>query len=253
MTEESLRSYFRCSEYFNFGGLIEPNDLNKLYASAFEYVLTRRLAGIADQDIDLASTVNRLARPFYKVEGMITTDVDQTAKLALLGVHETMQLFKPDLYPTISGPSTFRIRVSQTPIDLHLGGIVRTRRAQTPHLICFTPYPNQNDCLNDPVVHLKLHALKNLIPRHMHRTSNAVIHMLSIGANATIKHRVLSEHEISDHHVRMVHQVVRSIEEGIHYPIIPCHYTCQFKTICNPLSMRDAEKRQTASNEPSGS
>tara|TARA_Y100001938_G_C8031568_1_gene400934 strand:+ start:70 stop:813 length:744 start_codon:yes stop_codon:yes gene_type:complete len=234
MNEERLRAYIKCSQLFYYGGVEKPSPQTRMAQYAVEYYLTARLRDSKRERAYLLSKAVLQATKTCELEtkllhGQAQQLINQTA----LWLDEFLNLFSDSMYYPITGPLPWRIKINRTAIDLKISGILRTAKNQTLHVLSFTPYTTRHSQVNDPVVHLKLNALKDFVKKNPNRPQ-AMLHMLWSRANGHVGFDHITTKSINPEYLKLIGQKIQEAERGSHFPVLPCRFACPFKTKCFP-------------------
>ena len=151
----------------------------------------------------------------------------------LLWLQEFFNIFPVEKYIAISGPIRPRVVIEKTPITLRVSGIFRSNVRQTIHAIAFTPGATDHYIKNDPVTHLILKTLKPLVKQHLQSNRpQVIIHSFGYGKNHNLNYHTLSSEKIDEGKVQRLENLIRAMEIGYHFPVLPCLHKCPFKKDC---------------------
>lgn len=234
MSEQRLRAYIKCSQFFHFGGE-ETASISTLMAQyATEYYLT---ATIRDPGKDRSYKITRAilqARRACELDlKYLTGQAEEMNSKTALWLEEFWNLFNPNVYLPVTGPLPWRTVVGSTRVDLQISGILRTAKNGTLHIISFTPYNSRHSQVNDPITHLKLNAMRAFVKKNPRRT-RAVLHLLWARSDGSMGYDRVDETTLNPQYLSLIELKVKEAEAGLAFPVLPCKYTCQYKTKCFP-------------------
>lgn len=234
LSEAELRAYIKCSQLHHYGGKEEPAIQTKLTQHTVEYWMAQSLRTphkktqfLLTKAVASASAAARLDRDY------LAGQAEGFRNKTFLWMDEFLKLFSPDRYHPVQGPMPWRVKVSRSYIDLLFSGVFRTAKNKTLHLLSFTPYKDRHSQVNDPITHLKLHALKEHV-RNDPRRPRAVLHLLWAREDGTLGYTSVSSEELNPKYMKMIKAKMQEMERGTHFPVLPCRYACPFKKKCFP-------------------
>lgn len=234
LTGEQLQAYTRCSEYYSRGGSIELEPPQALCKLTFEYMISSSIRKpIEDPVGSLSYFVNKCIKRLDLRNTYLTGQVNEWERATVLWSFEFFKLFPPDKYFPLTGPIKWRVKVSKTPVDISVSAIFITKKNQTLHAVYFSPYYQPHSQINDPVPHLIMKTLSNVLPKK-YRKEDVRIHIVTLSDKKEFVYNTLTEGQTSPAFLNKIEMLVKQIESGLHYPIIPCPYACQFKSKCFP-------------------
>lgn len=239
LNETHLRTYAKCSKRYEYGEM----DQEPLEVQVVRRTVEKMIVDSLEEPIEQPERA--FVRPLALIMGRLRID-----KLMLEGerfkfhnscikwLTEFFKVFPPNRYYPVSGPLEYRVKVSKTPVDLHVSAVFRTTQNQTIHVLCFSPYKRGLDLLNDPVVHLKVHLLKPFVKKYGER-AQVKMHILGWGEDGAMRYRSIDSEEVDSNYVRRTYNLVKQIELGYFYPVVPCMYQCKWKSTCSPISFEE--------------
>jgi len=238
LTEERLRAFTKCSQFYHYGGELKESTLVHLLRETLEYMVAKSLRHpIVDPQkkftVFLNTTMNRLRIRDDYTEG----EVMEFERKGIYFFTNFWRLFNPKFYVPVAGQTSFKAKISKTPVELKVAALFRHRARQTLHAIDFPPFSGDQNRLNDPISPLKVLLLKQFVKKHRERPQ-ATLHMVWSLPGHNIGHRILSDTDIPNHHLKMIRSVVELMEQGYHYPLVPCFTQCTFKSICHPHGLK---------------
>lgn len=152
-----------------------------------------------------------------------------------LYLKDLLSILPLSTYIPIFGPIEPIVRLSKTPIRLEISGILRSRSKQTLHAISFSPARTKHSIINDPALHLKLKLLQPFVAKHIQTGRPQVtMHNFSCSKNGSIIYESYSSNDINKALLKRIEVMIKTIEIGHHYPVLPCLYSCPYKSNCYP-------------------
>lgn len=233
LTEQELRAFFKCSQFYNFGGLVEA-DLSTLMAQyATEYYLSSRLRTPSkDSSMVITKAVFYAAKKCQLKEIYLAGQEEELINKTVLWLDEFMTVFDESVYLPVTGPLPWRTTVSKTPIDLQISGILRTRKNQTLHTISFSPFKNAHAQINDPITHLKLKELQEFVKKNPNRP-RARMHILWANNSGKLSINNIDSKKINTKYLDVIEQRVKQAERAEYIPLVPCpHRYCKYLKKC---------------------
>jgi hypothetical protein len=233
VTESELRAYTKCSEFHNFGGTVDPEARTRIIAWAYERLVVEWLRKSLYDPLD---TINKYLQEAVKRDAneLLQQQQQELVRHGILILNDIFSLMPPDLYTPVFGPYEYTVKLSKTAVQLRISAAFRSTKNQTLHIVCFSPYLNQHAVMNDPVVHLKLATVKNAVKPHGQR-AQARIHLFSVSPTGSLVYNNLDTEEANPEFMKHIVRLVKRMEAGHHFPLVPCPHTCQFKKQCMPL------------------
>lgn len=230
----------KCSEYHAFGGTLEPKDSVRLMQTTYERLL---IHDIRKGEYDLYFWLNRYALgaidQFNLKDSYLKQQLDELHRETLFSVHSIFKTFPPRYYATLSGPWDHPIRVSKSRLNLHLSGILRCIKDQSVHVVTFSPFELETDVLNDPITHLKVQSLRSLMAAQPIGQAKISLHTFYISNKGFLRNKTLDSTDVNKRYLQGILKQAKTIEYGLHYPLVPCPYSCTYKHICGPLRRKD--------------
>ena len=152
----------------------------------------------------------------------------------ILWTNDFFALFPFSTYIPVYGPLEYTVKVSRTPVRLHISGVYRTTRNQTLHVVVFSPYTDLHSMINDPTIHLKLQTLKRFVAPHSSKRAQCKVHIFGMQKNNEQLYHSLDTSEANLDVLPRIEQLVKLMESGYHYPVVPCKHQCPYKKQCHP-------------------
>jgi hypothetical protein len=235
VTETELRTYTRCSQLHYLGGTHPEEYTLMVFKYVFEALTSHSVRKDILDPLFLIQKYVQRAVIEYKLESRLEHgQVMEIKRHVNLLLSELFQVFDFKQYIPIYGPFEYRTRVAKTPITLRVSGLYRSNRNQTLHIVCFTPYENQHGALNDPTTQLKLQTLKRVVKPHASRRPQAKLHIFGATPHKSLLYTSQDSGDINTTTLQQLTGLVRNIERGNHFPLVPCPYPCKFKRQCYP-------------------
>ena len=232
LTESRLRAYFKCSQFYAFGGVEEADIATQMAQKATEYYLSAKLRSPSkDNSYLLTKAVFHAAKKSQLKELYLAGQEQKFTNQTVLWLDEFLTLFDPNVYYPVTGPLPWRSNVNKTPIDLHISGIFRTKKNQTLHVLSFTPFKNKHAQVNDPVLHLKVKALQEFVKKNPNRPQT-IIHSLWATSTGSLGIDSIDSTKINTAYIKVIEQRVKQAERAEYIPLVPCPHTCPFKNKC---------------------
>jgi len=166
---------------------------------------------------------------------MLTPQLTQYMHSCILWLREFFKILPFDKYEPVLGPIRPRVIISKTPIELYISGIFRSKKNQTVHAVCFGAHAGEHSLLNDPCAIMKLKLLEPFVKKHVQSSRpQVVLHIFGFGKNNNLQYHSCSTNEIGKESYLMVEGLIKTMEMGHHFPVIPCHHKCPYKKDCFP-------------------
>ena len=182
---------------------------------------------------DLQAIVVDAVTKINRTERLLEPQLKRYMNTTLLWIREFFDIFPVEKYIAISGPIKPRITVSRTPIEVRVSGIFRSEKRQTIHAIVFTSGATEHHMKNDPTLHMVLKILKPLVKKHQQtERPQVVLHAFGFGKNNNVNYYTYNSNDIDQNKIEMVTSLVRTMESGHHFPVLPCLYRCPYKREC---------------------
>ena len=236
LSEEKLRAYVKCSEFYNFGGKVQYGFGTSVVKSTIESLIIKSLRfGIKEPYKDIQSALLDAIAELNQKENLLEPQINNYLNTCILWLKEFFELFPLTTYEPVLGRITPRISVEKTPIELDISGIFRSKNTQTIHAITFAPLASKHSILNDPCSILKIILLEPFVKKHIQTNRPQVIlHTFGYGKNDNMLYYSLSSNEVTKRHRHMVKSIVKGINSGNHFPVLPCLFSCPYKKKCYP-------------------
>lgn len=236
LTEDELRTFTKCSQLHFYGGRIDHDPVLQIVQYTWERIV---IQGLRDNVYDVSFLLQKYAIEALRKLGLADNYEDgrllEFKRKAILVLGDMFQVFNFKTYYPVFGPMEYTVRVSQTPVDLHISSIHRSTKNKTIHIVCFSPLGDEHALVNDPTVELKLQTLKHVVKPHVQRKTQAKLHIFGV---SSVERRLLySSLESGKGHktrLRNIELIVQQLEQGFHFPILPCPFACRFKNRCYP-------------------
>jgi len=191
---------------------------------------------------DLHSTLLSAITDENKTEQLLEPQLNRYMHTCLLWLKEFFNIFSFNTYIPVYGPLKPKIKISKTPMQLDISGVYRSKKNQTLHIITFATYNSEHSMINDPTLHLKLNIIKPLVKEHTSSgRPQAVIHSFGYGKNDNLNYYSLQSDKADNNFIKMIELLVKQIEDGYHFPVIPCNHRCKYKSVCFPKNWKNNE------------
>ncbi len=234
LSEEELRAYTKCSQFYYYGGLVHSETPLQVVQTSFERVVADTIrTAHSDPTLRLTKNILHAIKATGAAKTLMEGQVQDLVRNTTLYLHEMFKFFSLDTYIPVTGPLPYILKVGRTPIELKLSGTFKTAQNQTLHAVCFTPFTTAHAAAADPVTHLKLQSLKQLVKPHYKR-AQARLHLFGISKRNQLVYSSLSSDESNLSAIKQIEQVIKIMESGYHYPLTPCLFSCPFKETCKP-------------------
>ena len=236
LSEERLRAYVKCSEYYNFGGTVSYTFGTSVVKSTVERLIIKALkSGLKNPYADIQSALLDAIAEINQKENLIEPQLNNYLNTCILWLKEFFELFPLNTYEPVLGRIQPNISIEKTPISLDISGIFRSKNTQTIHAITFAPLASKHSVLNDPCSILKIMLLEPFVKKHIQSNRpQVVLHTFGYGKNDNMLYYSLSSNDITKRHKHMVKSIVRGINSGNHFPVLPCLFSCPYKRECFP-------------------
>tara|TARA_Y100001970_G_scaffold291695_2_gene429872 strand:- start:87 stop:641 length:555 start_codon:yes stop_codon:yes gene_type:complete len=168
-------------------------------------------------------------------ENLLESQLKKHMNASILWLRDLYNIFPLGKYEPVFGPIEPIVKINKTPFSIHVSGLFRSKKNQTIHAIIFSPYSKKHSIINDPIPQIVVKILKPFVKRHLQSMRPQVIlHVFAIGHSNELLYHKLSSNDINKNTMHLLTSLVSSMEEGFHYPIVPCPYSCQYKANCFP-------------------
>lgn len=235
LTEERLRAFTQCSEFYEFGGKATGSYGLEMVRHTIEGLTSLTIRDEArDPLAAVTKLLQRSARQQRVGDSLMDAQARDLVNKCILWTNDFFELFPFSTYIPVYGPLEYTVKVSKTPVRLHVSGVYRTIRNQTLHVVVFSPYPNLHSMINDPTIHLKLQTLKRFVAPHYTQRAQCKVHILGMQRNNELLYHSLDTSEANPDVLPRVEQLIKLMESGYHYPVVPCKHQCPYKRQCNP-------------------
>jgi len=235
LSEGDLRAYIRCSQLYHYGGKLESSLETKVAKRSLEWLTSHCLRkSVKDPSPLLMEAVLRAFKSLGLQNELLEGQINDLTNKTILWLYEFYKLFDPTEYFIVTGPLPYRVVVSKTPIELDISAVLRNRKNQTLHIISFTPHKHRHSQVNDPITHMKLHVLKGFVKRHKTGRELARLHTLWVKKEGKFGYSHINASDLNPNYLKTVKGLMRSMESGFHFPVLPCTRYCSYKRKCFP-------------------
>jgi hypothetical protein len=234
ISEEELRAYTKCSQLFHYGGTVEEPLLTKVVRFTVEHMLVTSLKeDIENPSLEFTPSLRRVLLQLKVKDLLQDAEVDQLLRNSTYALNEIWKVLNPKELMPISGPLDYKMKVSKTPVQLRISGVLRKQKTKELIVPVFMPVALSHSVLNDPVLHLKLDLIRQFGTAH-HKRPTASAYAFAVQSNGEVIFHLLKDTEQSKQRLKMIELQIKAMEIGYHYPVLPCLHTCPFKQRCFP-------------------
>lgn len=229
-----IKTYIRCSEFYHLGG----RDEQTLFHKMITYLLTSLMAKRIRKDKgwekgNLASDVARLVLKLDLHKTMLEQEINDLVHRLYYAMDAIFTDLPSSTHVVVSGFLEYKIPVSRSFIEIQQLGILRKTYSAELIVPYISPYKTVHDMMNDPLLYFQLKHT-GLFGKPSERTRPlASIHCYSIQETGKVNVLVLKHNEILESRKDQIVNIVKGIENGIHYPVTPCTFACPFKNVNN--------------------
>lgn len=239
LTEKDLRAYAQCSEFWSRGGQYQLIPEHQIAKTAIESMLSHSVRSSIEEPIN---HFNKFVKESFKLNSHLLENKDKNQIREIhdrttMYLYSYLKIFRPKVWVPVTGPYVWRIKVSKTPVDVSVSGIISNKQDQRIQCVYFSPYYEPHSKLNDPVIHLILDTYSRAATTSVrYKRPNAQVHIIYFSkSDWDIKHNVVTSNELSKSSLQQVIRMVKGMEGGYHFPLVPCRYTnCPFRSDCYP-------------------
>ena len=234
--ESELRAYFKCSSFHNFGGLVDPGVGLKIVQDAIEIVTVASIRGIDKNPLkEIHAALLKSLTIHGQASNLLEPQIEKYLSSCFLWLQDFFEIFPFSTYVPIFGPIQPTMNVGKTSIRLHISGLYRTEKNGTIHALSFSPYKTKHSIANDPLSILKIKLLAPFVSKHFPTNRPQVkLHTFYYGKNHNMGYVTLTSNSIPDSTLASVESQIINMQNGFHYPVIPCLHSCKYKKICLP-------------------
>jgi hypothetical protein len=235
LTEERVRGFLKCTEFYNFGGEVKHSLETEVLRHTVEKTTAMYLRN--GKKAAMIAKPKAASEFLFKVnrrEHLLPQKLELLHQRSAWLLHNFEEIFSLDTYLPVYAATEYKLIVSKTPIKMRLSGVYRTEKNNALHIVDFSPYIHEHDVLNDPFVHLKLKMLNESVAWNRQRHT-VKLHSFSVlkGSN-TLNYTSMTTKDISQTQIDRATGVIKLMESGYHFPLLPCNINCPYKTRCKP-------------------
>ena len=236
ITEDELRAYTKCSKFYYFGGKTKRPFGLKVVKDAVERLTVKSMRGLLKDPLtDVHTSMLASVAKYAQQEALMEPQIERHLSACMLWLNEFFNLFDFSTYIPVFGPIKPIIKVSNTPVKLDISGIYRSINNQTIHAISFSPYRNKHAIMNDPSLILKMKLLSPFVKEHFPtKRAKIKLHVFYYGKSHNLGYVTVTSKDIDENRYIMIENILRNMESGHNYPVIPCMYSCKYKKVCLP-------------------
>lgn len=251
LTEEKLRAFNKCTEFHNRGGLVSLPTRTLVTEFVYSNIVLdmMRAPETFEFKFSLTAHLQRAVKALKLKEQHTNAEIEECRRAAAIAVDEIVNILVPRLYMPVFGTFSYPVKISESVLNLRLSSILTTTnhtvKARTLHAVTFSPYTSPADMQNDLVQTIKSTTLAMANPiKHAIASNDITLHVFSLG---TTKHLHYVPIECSPTAAQSwasyIEQPIKLLESGYHYPVVPCNFSCQFKSTCNVRRQLDTSLR----------
>lgn len=234
LSEKDIRAFIKCSEFYHRGGTDEDPFGLLVVREAVESVLILALKDkLKDPLQDIHGCLLRAIAKINQRQNLLEPQLNKYLSSCMLWLKDFFEIIDLKNYEIVIGPIEPTVIVSKTPIKLRLPGTLRSKKNQTIHSIAFTPYSSKHSILNDPLILIRILLLKRFVKKHLQSNRpQVVLHLFAYTKSHNLEYYSIDSNSITKEHNFMLESILKGMEDGIHFPILPCNYKCPFKQSC---------------------
>jgi hypothetical protein len=237
ITEHQLRAYLKCSEFYSFGGVYETPVKLRIVERTVEKLISSILRQThRDRTLIFTKALLEATRAFKLNETMLEPQVEKLIRECTILTDAVFAKIPMKKYFPVTGPLPFRVKVSKTPIDMKVSGVLRTTKDLRIHIVTFLPYSNPHAVRWDVGTHLKLLHFKQAGIRDTRGHLNKInMHCFGISEESNeLTYALLQDEDLDQNLIHRAQQLVLNMEQGYKMPLVPCMYACPYKKKCQP-------------------
>lgn len=236
LKESEVRAYFKCSNFYSFGGSVEPDIGLSIVRDAVEMLTVSSIRGIEHEPLkQVHDALIKAVSTHGQKSNLMEPQLEKYLNSCLLWLQDFFEIFPFSTYIPVFGPIEPLINVDKTSIRLHFSGLYRSENNGTIHALSFSPYKKNHSIVNDPISILKIKLLKPFVKKHFPTNRPQVkLHTFYYGKNHNMGYVSLDSNSITDSTFNRVESQIINMQNSFHYPVIPCLYSCKYKKICLP-------------------
>ena len=243
ITEAELKAYTQCPRLYRLGGKIRVSMGLKVVRDTAEVIYLKYLKEISKDPLkDMHTAMLRSLIKYNVDEHLLDAQLNKLSSSCMLWLKELFDIFPMNVYLPILGPVEPLFKINRTPIKLHISGLFRTVKNQTVHAVSFSEYDDELSISNDPTIPLKVELLKPYVAKHMRSGRSRVnLHLFAFRKDGSLRYQKHTSTNSNKENLTMVQLLVSGMEQGIHYPIVPCpFFRCERRKSCPILSDRSS-------------
>mgnify|MGYP001578198891 CR=1 FL=1 len=234
LSQEELRAFIKCSQFFYYGGLVQETSVQAVVRKTTEYMLAYSLKeDLTNPALGFATALRRIFVGENLEARFSDTECNEILRACTKALHGVWRELDPEVYFPVAPALDYRFKVSCTPIDIHLSGLLRRKQNKELVIPLFTPYASNHSAENDPILHMQLNLVKQFGTKHWQRPT-VTAKTMYISDSGDLQVCNIGDTSYNGDEFRMIEQVVKCLESGYHFPIVPCTGRCPFKLNCFP-------------------
>lgn len=248
LKEYDIRAFLKCSEFYAYGGIVDLTLKTMMLEYVYIKIVLDQLKYQENFDFNYSLNANlKNAIKALDLSSVVSSGQQEEYKRhTSLYMYEMFKILNPKIYIPIFGPFEYPVTVSKSVIHLNISSLLSVnqnldKQGHIYHAITFSPYVNTKDMENDLVQQIKLFTMSLSNPfRTLVDKPRIKLHIFSSSKDTTLNYTSLEYKPSTQKNpwAKYIEQVVKTIESNYHYPIVPCNYSCKFKSQCGLLPTR---------------
>jgi hypothetical protein len=232
LTEARLRAYTKCSQFYFYGGETQlPDKIAVLEQAYARSILELIQKPDSDPTQVIAKMVIKTIRDMNLRSKYLEAEIPNITRSSVLLLHEVLKKIPPSKYLPVYSVFEYRTKVSKTPIDIKVSALLRSRENRTIHIVVFSPYKDVPSIKADPTHLLHLTTLAQLANKDSSLEHPSILHIFGLTQDNEFLYVEYKHNQIPEQRDR-VKSLIQSIEQGHHYPLVPCTLKCKYKLTC---------------------
>ena len=235
LEEEEIRAFLKCPQFYKRGGIFRPSFEVRVLKKTVEYTIIKALRSkLKDPLKDIHSLFLRCIIQENSMEGLLENQLKAFTVQGTLWLNKFFAILPLGLYFPVLGRITPVHIVSKTPVRLDISAVLRSTKNQTLHLLSFSPYYDVDNMEKDPINIWKLYSLQDFVGLHPRSgRPQTKLHLLTFNTQNNLKYTSLDSNDLTEKRIAFSKSVIKSMESGFSYPLLPCPYPrCSYRNIC---------------------
>lgn len=235
-TEEELRAFLKCSEFYKFGGTIDKSIELIMLENAIKKVCISMFRDGSQDPVRLAAfAIEQEARRKEIHTKMLEPEIDKMKRKAMINAHSLMKTFPFNKYKMVNPAMTFKTEVQKVQIELDVTAIFESNKNKSLHFIDFIPNFDAHAMAWDIPAILKAKYLSRFVPKsNLERAVDVQGHLFSVNTNNELIHVITSFKKQTATLDLKIAKLFRRFAKKEYMPLVPCPYACKFKKKCYP-------------------